>query len=277
MSSRRISRAARRVAVVCLAFSSVLASSFAGAGFASAGTAGAVSQGAVSGPMRSAHVEGHVRVGRDDVARGFRSSAPVVLHADGGDVMAFAPAKTALPLSVVYLHGMHGRADKGCPWMRSGASEVGWLVCPEAIEAEPNGVWSWGEDVYAQQAVVLRALHAAQAQGASREPGVAVGFSQGSYVTLDLIRGRLASFRGVVLLGAEVHPNVDRLRAGGVLRVALGAGSKDAAYRSMKDEALRLSNEGMEARFFDLGAAGHTYAAEDVASLRDAIAWAGAR
>jgi len=30
----------------------------------------------------------------------------------------------------------------------------------------------------------------------------------------------------------------------------------------------------MEVRFYDLGRVGHTYAAEDTATLREAIAWA---
>jgi hypothetical protein len=100
------------------------------------------------------------------------------------------------PLSVVYLHGMHGRAANGCPWFRGGASEQGWLVCPEAIEEQPDGSWSWGADVFKQAPIVEGALRAARANGASSEPGIAVGFSQGSYVALDLVKARLAKFRG---------------------------------------------------------------------------------
>jgi predicted esterase len=148
-------------------------------------------------------------------------------------------------------------------------------VCPEAIEAQPDGSWSWGADVLAQGPVVARALKAAEAKGASTEPGVAVGFSQGSYVALDLVKARLAKFRGLVLLGAEMHPNAKTLRERGVERVALGAGSLDGAHASLVEEAERLASEGLETRFFELGAIGHSYAVENTTVLRDAIAWAG--
>lgn len=121
------------------------------------------------------------------------------------------------------------------------------------------------------------ALAAAHSEGASKEAGVAVGFSQGSYVVLDLVKTSFASFRGLVLLGAELHPNVKTLRDAGVKRVALGAGRYDSIpYASLQDEAVRLENEGLEARFYDLGKVGHTYLVDDPSVLRDAIAWAAA-
>lgn len=193
-----------------------------------------------------------------------------------GKHLAFAPPATkANARTVVYLHGAHGLAEKGCPWMRSGASEIGWLVCPEAIHADVGGTWSWGADVAAQGVVVSDALASARAAGASSEPGVAVGFSQGSYVALDLVKTGRAKFRGLVLLGAEMHPSAERLRAAGVTRVVLAAGTQDGAYASMKEEAKKMNVDGLEVRFVDLGNVGHTYAAENTDALRDAIAWAG--
>ena len=191
--------------------------------------------------------------------------------------MAFPPAKSAAraPMTVVYLHGRHARVANGCPWFRSGASELGWLVCPEGPEEQPDGSWSWGADVFAQGAIVNRTLRAAVANGATYEPGVAVGFSQGSYVAVDLVKARLARFRGLVLLGAEMHPNAQTLKDAGVKRVALGAGSLDGAHDSLVIEARRLDGEGLETRFFELGHVGHTYAVEETTILRDAIAWAG--
>ncbi len=87
-----------------------------------------------------------------------------------------------------------------------------------------------------------------------------------------------ARFRGLVLLAApEAHPSAQKLKEAGVIRVALGAGAQDAAHAPLVDDAKRLQREGIEARFFDLGAVGHTYAAEDPAVLRDAIVWASGR
>ena len=256
-------RALRRVLVVCVVVAAGTAPS-ASASPRNARTARTVDTHA------SAHAGGETR-------RHYPSS-PVVLHVDGVDVMAFPPATKAhtRPLTVVYLHGVRGRVENGCPWFRAGASEQGWLVCPEAIEPQPDGSWSWGADVFKQAPIVEGALRAARANGASSEPGIAVGFSQGSYVALDLVKARLATFRGLVLLGAELHPNAQTLKDAGIVRIALGAGQLDhVAHASLVEEAKRLANEGIETRFFDLGRVGHTYAVEDTTILNDAIAFAG--
>ena len=121
-----------------------------------------------------------------------------------------------------------------------------------------------------------RALRTAEAHGASSEPGVAVGFSQGGYVALDLVKTGLGKFRGLVLLAApEAHPSAQKLHDAGIRRVVLGAGSQDVAYAPLVQDVKRLQNEGMDARFVDLGAVGHTYAAENTDALREAITWAG--
>lgn len=275
-------RALRRVLVLGLVISVLLASAFvsraaagteaATAGIEAGSTAGSeAARGARTlDPHASAHLGGETR-------RHYPSS-PLTLHVDDVELMAYPPATRAAtrPLTVVYLHGMRGRAENGCPWFRAGASEQGWLVCPEAIERQPDGSWSWGADVFKQAPIVEGALRAARANGASSEPGIAVGFSQGSYVALDLVKARLAKFRGLVLLGAELHPNAKTLRDAGVVRIALGAGQLDhVAYASLAEEAKRLSSEGIETRFFDLGRVGHTYVVDDTTILNDAIAFAG--
>lgn len=205
-------------------------------------------------------------------------SAPQTLSAGGQSLLAFPPVHRAgeRPRSVVYLHGIHGRAANGCPWFRAGASEVGWLVCPEANVRNTNGTASWGGDLSAQNDVVTRALRAAEANGASPEPGVAIGFSQGGYVTLDLVLTGRARFRGLVLMAAPgPHPSARELRSAGVERVAFASGALDAAHDALVDDAKRLQREGFDARFFDLGRVGHTYIAEDPSVLREAIVWAG--
>ncbi len=267
-------RAVRRGFLVCAIVAVLLASAFVNR--AAAGTE-AVAAARTTRAARTLDVDASSAHAVSETRRLY-PSAPLTLHVDGVNVLAYPPAMKAesRPLSVVYLHGMRGRAANGCPWFRGGASEQGWLVCPEAIEAQPDGSWSWGADVFKQAPVVEGALRAARANGASSEPGIAVGFSQGSYVALDLVKARLAKFRGLVLLGAELHPNAKTLKDAGVVRIALGAGQYDhVAHASLMDEATRLSNEGIETRFFDLGRVGHTYAVEDTKILNDAIAFAG--
>jgi predicted esterase len=268
-------RILRRLAVVSVIVTVLLASAFASR--AAAGTTASASEPASARSTRSLDAHASAHLGGE--ARRHSSSSPVVLHLDGVETMAYPPATAEThPLTVVYLHGMRGRAENGCPWFRAGASEQGWLVCPEAIEPQPDGSWSWGADVFKQAPVVERALRAARENGASSEPGIAVGFSQGSYVALDLVKARLAKFRGLVLLGAELHPNAQTLRDAGIVRIALGAGRRDhVAYASLVEEQKRLSNEGIETRFFDLGNVGHTYVVDDTSILNDAIAFAGGR
>jgi predicted esterase len=271
-------RILRRLVVVSVVVAVLLASAFARR--AAAGTTASASEPASGRRALARSLDTHASAHLGGETRRHYASAPVVLHLDGVDTMAFPPATTSAtrPLTVVYLHGMRGRAENGCPWFRAGASEQGWLVCPEAIEPQPDGSWSWGADVWKQAPVVERALRAARENGASSEPGIAVGFSQGSYVALDLVKARLAKFRGLVLLGAELHPNAQTLRDAGVVRIALGAGQRDhVAYASLVEEQKRLSSEGIETRFFDLGSVGHTYVVDDTTILNDAIAFAGGR
>ena len=262
-------RLAARLAVVCLVIACSLATVFVRR--AAAGT----SEGAVHSSARMTEV---VAAKPDGSMRGHYGAAPMTLRFEGRGLLAYPPSASAAsdPLTVVYLHGVHGRAENGCPWFRGGASELGWLVCPEGVAHEASGAASWGGDVFAQGAVVTHALRAARERGASSEPGVAVGFSQGGYVALDLVKTRQARFRGLVLIAApEAHPSARKLRDAGVERVALAAGSEDAAYAPLVEDAKRLQREGMDARFFDLGRVGHTYAAEETETLREAIAWAG--
>jgi pimeloyl-ACP methyl ester carboxylesterase len=194
-------------------------------------------------------------------------------------VFAFAPKPSTVdPMSVVYLHGITGRPEHGCPFFERGASELGWLVCPEGAVLHPNGTASWGGDLAAQTAVISHALEVAEKNGASKEPGVAIGFSQGGYVVVDLLRTHRARFRGIVLIAAhQQHPSAQMLREAGVERVALAAGAYDMAHDPLVLDAKRLEREGISTRFFDLGRVGHTYAAEDPNVLREAIAWAGGR
>ncbi len=204
------------------------------------------------------------------------SSDPVVASANGDTMLAFPPApRAAAQATFVYLHGIHGRADKGCPTFRSGASELGWLVCPEALVEGPTGFYSWGGDSTAHARVLESSVALARANGASKEMPVVIGFSQGSFVIVDLLETSRARARAVVLLGADVHPSVARLRDAGVERVVLGSGAKDAPYRKLRAEVARLEAEGMPARFVDLGRVGHTYATEQPEELRAALLWAG--
>lgn len=215
----------------------------------------------------------------DTTVRGKYPAAPMTIEADGAAMIAFPPrTKDAKAITVVYLHGIHGLPQNGCPWLREGASELGWLVCPAANSQLPNGTFSWGGPLADQHAVVARAERAAQSAGADpKSANVLVGFSQGSYLAVDLVNHHLGSYRGLVLVAAEVEPSAAVLREAGVTRIALAAGQLDGSYTHLRRTAERLRREGVDVRFVDLGAIGHTYQTTETAALASAIAWAGGK
>jgi predicted esterase len=279
VKSHRVPRIARKVVVVCLSLALLLV----------VGLAFAAETGAREARGRG-HAHAHVtnagaRTTMDEAIRTKYPTRPLALPAGDATILAFPPAwassdparaRGARSLTVVYLHGIHGLPQNGCPWLASGASELGWLVCPAANTQLANGTFSWGGTVAAQRDVVARAERAAQDSGADPDAAnVLVGFSQGAYVALDLVHARLGRVRGLVLIGAAVAPSRAMLEAGGVSRIVLAAGDLDGASAPMKRAAARLVREGMDARFVSLGAIGHSYETTEKEALRDAIVWSG--
>jgi pimeloyl-ACP methyl ester carboxylesterase len=278
VKSHRVPRIARKVVVVCLSLAVLLV----------VGLAFAAETGAREMQGRG-HTRAHVtkdgaRTTMDEAVRAKYPTRPLALREDGETILAFPPASAsasasargAHSLTVVYLHGIHGLPQNGCPWLASGASELGWLVCPAANTQLPNGTFSWGGTVAAQREVVARAERAAQESGADPDAAnVLVGFSQGAYVALDLVHARLGRVRGLVLIGADVAPSRAMLEAAGVSRIVLAAGDLDGASAPMKRATARLVREGMDARFVSLGAIGHSYETTEKEALRDAIVWSG--
>lgn len=277
MKSHRLPRAARSIAVLCLAFAVALAAVISFSTRARARARIEPSRATMTKAIAASDV-----TRRGDVTRTKVSSQPIVLRDGATALFAYPPqaatasAPARAPLTVVYLHGIHGRPENGCPWLREGATEIGWLVCPAANSPLPNGTFSWGGSLGEQHAVVARAEHAAQANGASAvTANVIVGFSQGAYLAVDLVRARLGSYRGLVLIAADVEPTRAMLTAAGVDRIVLAAGDLDGSSGPLKRTAARLGREGMDVRFVSLGAIGHTYATPETTALRDAIVWAG--
>ncbi len=279
MKSHRVPRAARKVVVVCLALAALLLVSLA---FAAPPAAAHASP----APARVTNAASRTTI--DETVRAKVETSPRALRESGATILAFPPASAASAsafassappsraITVVYLHGIHGLPANGCPWLRDGATEIGWLVCPEANQRLSNGTFSWGGTVASQREVVARAERAAQAQGADpAAANVLVGFSQGAYVALDLVHAHLGRYRGLVLIGADVTPSRQLLQDGGVSRIVLAAGDLDGASGPMKRAAEQLRREGIDVRFVSLGRIGHSYATPDKEALRDAIVWAG--
>jgi predicted esterase len=225
-------------------------------------------------PARSIHAPHAVvtdREGFDATARPHTTPAIFVKSAQG-NVLAYPPGPAAAkgaPL-VVYLHGVQGRAENGCPFMRSGPG-AGWLVCPEPKLKHGDG-WSWTGKVQKDDVIVSSAIKATR----STAPRVAVGFSQGAYLTVDLLKKHKESFASIVLLGASVDPSAKMLKGRGVKRVVLGASKDEPWHGTLQKRVSKLQRAGIEARFVSLGHVGHIYVGEDPEVLREAIAWASA-
>jgi len=77
----------------------------------------------------------------------------------------------------------------------------------------------------------------------------------------------------VILIGARIQPNAERLRAAGVERLLLAAGEWDMMRGHMAGRARALSRRGFPAVFQSLGAVGHAFPADFPALLRRALAW----
>lgn len=216
------------------------------------------------------------------LAGGVRAKAlvsPLTLESARGPLFAFPPAPSATsPLTVVYLHGIHGKPENGCPHFRHGATDLGWLVCPRAnANAEIPGTFSWGGSTFDKRAVIEDAVRAAKTDA---RPPVLVGFSQGAFVATELVEARAMRVRGLVLMSAEVEPSAASLVAAGAERVVLASGDLDGARPAMLRTAARLQREGIDARFVSIGRVGHLYVPDsdaDAAALAEAIRWAGGR
>lgn len=178
---------------------------------------------------------------------------------------------------IVYLHGICGRAENGCGHFASGAGA--WLLCPRAPNACAGGGESWGDA--RQAAEIVRGAEGDLTASTQAHPGggargrILVGFSQGGYVARAIYGERPNTFRGMMVLGADVRFTRAELERAGVRRVALGAGRFDATWAPLRRASAALAAEGFPVRFVDLGDVGHTYVAapKSASAIPDALSW----
>ncbi len=258
-------RALRRVAAVCVGVSCAAVISSASAGNPREASV------AVTPPMpTTATTSGET--GAD--------AEPLRISAEGARTVTFAyrPRDASKPRpAAVYLNGRCGVTTNGCPHFREGVTPFGWLVCPPANAKCPGGGASWGGSPTDRRTLVEAAIsdvaRAYPAEVDARAPSVLIGFSQGAWIALDLARQKPGAYPGLLLIGADVSPRPADLRAAGVSRIVLAAGRNDMAARPMAQQAIALAAAGVEARFVDLGAVGHTYVAEHEGAVTEALSW----
>jgi hypothetical protein len=177
-----------------------------------------------------------------------------------------------------------------CDAFGAAGRDSGWLVCPSGNSTcygEPD--WSGTGPVKA--AFLESAI--AKVQGAiptfvdGDRRGVLFGWSRGAYAARDILYASAsgsgkdpkladlgARFRGLVLVAAQVTPDVTKLRAVGITRVVMAAGDYDMSTPTMTAAVKTLKKLGMEARFVSLGKIGHVWPEDFDVRMRGPIAWA---
>lgn len=189
-----------------------------------------------------------------------------------------AQASAEKKAPIVYLHGICGGPDRGCDAFAAEATRFGPFVCPQA-NATCGESHSWAGTVFAKLDSIDRAMELVAERTAGAldvgRAGILVGFSQGGYAAQQLVVARPGRFRGLFLVGADVQGDPKRFLRAGVTRMVLAAGLHDGMHEPMRKAAARFAGSGVEARFVDLGAVGHTYQpSEDHAQLvHDAWIW----
>jgi predicted esterase len=161
-----------------------------------------------------------------------------------------------------------------CPPLADAAASRGWLVCPLGDARCDNGGYYW--TFVDSQRFVARAvdeLAAAFPGRVARTRGTLAGFSWGAIVATDVANRSHGEWSRLVLLGADVTPDADRLARAGVSSIVMGAGDFDMMNARMREASSRLERRGLRAAFFTFGPVGHAFAHDMPGWASRAFAW----
>ncbi|MFT3776601.1 MAG: hypothetical protein QM820_65515 [Minicystis sp.] len=184
---------------------------------------------------------------------------------------------TASPVTLA-LHGRDQDPIDLCEAWNDVGREGSWLACPAGnAPSESEEAFDWRgptEDRIAALDAQMAAIDGVYGSLVDHGRGdVLVGFSRGAFLARDLAYARPGKFRGMVLLGAAVKLDADRLKAAGIRRVVLAAGDLDDARATMVHTADKLTARGIAARFIGLGPIHHALPPDLGRVMRDALAW----
>lgn len=204
----------------------------------------------------------------------YRATFPAeraLIEGEHGLVVAFPPVAasaamagasvTAVPVPLVLmLHGVCGVPANGCHALGAAGRHDSWLVCPGG-NVRCGGAYDWQGDGEHK----ARHLDAATDEVRERWPelvaapgeDVLVGFSRGAFVARDVAYARPGRYKGLVLIGAALTPDPQRLLDNGVRRVVLASGDYDDARPTMLLAAAILKRGGVETRFVSTGRIWH--------------------
>jgi predicted esterase len=188
------------------------------------------------------------------------------------------PQERATPPAVLtMLHGMQSSPTRTCDRIAPAARRGLLVVCPTGNVALGDDVADWAGDGADKARHLDGALDAALVPLGLRPQAnrgdVLVGFSRGAFVARDVVYERGDRWRGLVLIGAALVPDAERLRASGIRRVVLASGDFDGARSTMVAARAKLCAAGMPARFVSLGPVWHALPADTVDRLGEALDW----
>lgn len=197
---------------------------------------------------------------------------------DAPELFAFPPAGEGAHPITFMLHGMCDAPENECGHFAS-ATRDSFLVCPRAPSSCGNGGGTqWGGTIAQKQALMTSARAAVEAEFPDRvakDETTLVGFSQGAFVGLHL--GEEGGFPYLVLIAAAIEPNVAKLRAAGVKRIALAAGDFDGSRGTMEKARRTLERGGIETKYFSMGRTGHWLPADTNSKVGAMLDWVHAK
>lgn len=206
------------------------------------------------------------------------SSAPASVDlretdAAPGVVIFTAQASGPQPLTIV-LHGMCGDAARTCSHFASAVTESAHLICPRAsarcagggASFPEQGVEATVESAVARAKTVLGEVDESHGR-------TLIGYSLGAFRALRVAQGSAAKYPRLMLIGAKIMLEPQKLEQSGVERLLLCAGNWDMMHDHMRREAARLQGAGPATHFLDLGPMGHGLTSNFDGYLPLALSW----
>jgi len=193
-----------------------------------------------------------------------------------GTDFVYEPREPAPKPAAIFLHALCGASWHWSLTLEDAISPHAWLISPEANRKCGGGGASWGGGGAAVGALIDNVIERAKAidgAGPDDSPRVLMGFSQGAWVALDVVRAQPGRYKGLVLMAMDVKTNARELRTAGIQRIVLACGDRDGASGPMRALTKSLQNEGFPARYVSFGAVGHAIPLDGNAKLRNEIAW----
>jgi predicted esterase len=184
-------------------------------------------------------------------------------------------ATSTAPLTVA-LHGRDQDPLDLCEAWNEAGRDRSWLACPAGnTSGDPSFDWTGStEDRLAALDAQLGAVEQVYGPLVDHGPGdIVVGFSRGAFLARDLVYAHPGRYRGMVLLGAAVQLDAERLKKAGIQRVLLACGDLDDARATMVHTAEKLSARGIPARFLGLGKIYHGLPPDLGQVMRHALSW----